>query len=284
VGVPSAPQNVALVNTGTAPLVIRSVTVAGPDRADFAISEGGSGITVPEGSSRAVSVVFTPSRAGKRTARLVVSDNATGSPNEVPLEGTGIAATLIEGDWSVYRHDPRQLGLAEAALDPRPLQPWSFPLEGRPGGVVVRGGVAYVGTETGSLVAVDTRTRAERWHRALPNPIRSSAAVGAQGVVVSARGLYCLGAADGLIRWQRADVIAEPEASPMLVGEVLYVAAPAASDTQSTRRWAVYAIDSRNGRNAWLSPALLPEGYDARGAVAAYPEIGLLFVYLRPSG
>jgi fibronectin type 3 domain-containing protein len=39
-------------------------------------------------------VQFRPSAAGARSATLVVTSNAPGSPNAIPLSGTGILATL----------------------------------------------------------------------------------------------------------------------------------------------------------------------------------------------
>src|SRR5439155_20916694 len=127
--------------------------------------------TVAEGTRRAVSISFTPAAAGARGATLVVTSSATGSPHKVPLTGTGISvivAPLPVGDWPQSSHDPRQLGLADTALDPRGLTPWNVPLGGRPGSSpVARGGVIYAGTETG-VIAVDAATRKVRWTRPLP--------------------------------------------------------------------------------------------------------------------
>ena len=48
---------------------------------------------IPNGTC-AVSVTFTPSAAGSRTATLSINDNAANSPQTVSLSGTGTAVTL----------------------------------------------------------------------------------------------------------------------------------------------------------------------------------------------
>src|SRR4029077_15403924 len=46
----------------------------------------------PSGSCT-ISVVFTPSATGTRTATVVISDNAPGSPHTIALAGTGVPPT-----------------------------------------------------------------------------------------------------------------------------------------------------------------------------------------------
>ena len=97
VGAASSPQTVTLANSGDAPLTINDpgITITGPNSDDFAISSGNclaSGGSLGIGANCAISVTFTPSAAGTRTATVSVPDNAAGSPQAVPLSGTGTAA------------------------------------------------------------------------------------------------------------------------------------------------------------------------------------------------
>jgi Putative Ig domain/Abnormal spindle-like microcephaly-assoc'd, ASPM-SPD-2-Hydin len=87
-GTRSAPQSVAVTNTGTASLFINSAAV--PNTLDFTVvGDGCSGLTLAPGGSCSVSIVFSPSQAGSLTASFVVTDNAPSSPQRVPLSGTG---------------------------------------------------------------------------------------------------------------------------------------------------------------------------------------------------
>lgn len=88
VGTTSAPQSVTVTNSGTANLFINgvSITQAG---LDFNTDEACAGLTLAPGTSCSMSVVFNPSLTGTRTATLNVTDNAAGSPQTVPLTGTG---------------------------------------------------------------------------------------------------------------------------------------------------------------------------------------------------
>lgn len=91
VGTTSAAQTVTLSNTGTAPLTIIEII----SNSDFAQTNN-CGSTLAAGSSCSISVTFTPTAAGTRSGSLFVADNASGSPQNVALTGTGTApiATL----------------------------------------------------------------------------------------------------------------------------------------------------------------------------------------------
>jgi hypothetical protein len=88
VGTTSPPQSVMVTNTGDANLFISgvSITQAG---LDFNTDEACAGLTLIPGASCTMSVVFNPSATGTRTGTLNVADNAAGSPQTVPLSGTG---------------------------------------------------------------------------------------------------------------------------------------------------------------------------------------------------
>jgi hypothetical protein len=94
VGTSTAAQTVSLGNTGSAPLSITSITITGTNAGDFAqINTCGS--SVAAGNNCTISVTFTPTASGTRTASVGVSDNASGSPQRVALSGTGAAPAGI---------------------------------------------------------------------------------------------------------------------------------------------------------------------------------------------
>ena len=91
IGLTSAPKSVTLTNTGNATLNLASVTVTG----DYQISSNTCGATVDAGASCVVSVTLTPTKKGSRKGTLSFTDNAAGSPQTVPLTGSGQSIGLI---------------------------------------------------------------------------------------------------------------------------------------------------------------------------------------------
>jgi hypothetical protein len=90
VGATSAAQTVTVTNIGTASLTVSSVAVGGADASDFATSaDTCAAATVTPNDTCMVSVTFTPSAAGSRTASLIFTDNASNSPQTLSLTGTG---------------------------------------------------------------------------------------------------------------------------------------------------------------------------------------------------
>jgi hypothetical protein len=88
VGTTSAVQSVTLTNTGNATLSITSIAVAGTNAGDFAQANT-CGSSVVAGTNCTISVTFTPTAAGSRSASVSITDNASGSPHTVSLTGTG---------------------------------------------------------------------------------------------------------------------------------------------------------------------------------------------------
>jgi hypothetical protein len=94
VGSTSAAQTVTLTNTGTAALTITGVTLTGTNTGDFAQTNTCpvSPATLAANANCTISVTFKPTATGARSANVSIADNATGSPQTVPLTGTGAAA------------------------------------------------------------------------------------------------------------------------------------------------------------------------------------------------
>jgi len=89
VGTTSSYQQVALTNTGSAPLIITSLGMSSPS--DFAVSGGtcSAAQQVAPEADCTIQITFTPTQVGLRSAVLTVLDNASGTQT-VSLSGTGI--------------------------------------------------------------------------------------------------------------------------------------------------------------------------------------------------
>ncbi|MEK7752986.1 MAG: SBBP repeat-containing protein, partial [Acidobacteriota bacterium] len=94
VGTTSASKTVTLTNSGTAPLVITTVTLTGAKPGDFnKTGDTCAGATIAAGNTCTMTVTFAPTALGSRSAALSVTDNAPDSPQSVPLSGTGTDTT-----------------------------------------------------------------------------------------------------------------------------------------------------------------------------------------------
>jgi thiol-disulfide isomerase/thioredoxin len=91
-GTVSPTQTVRVANQGGAPLTLASVVVTGAQASEFPIAANGCGGTIAAGASCAIDIAFAPAAIGARSASLVVSHNAPGSPSTVALSGSGNAS------------------------------------------------------------------------------------------------------------------------------------------------------------------------------------------------
>ncbi len=92
VGSTTAAQTVTIKYTGTGTLTLTSESINGTNATSFVQSTTTCGTTLAAGASCAVSVEFKPTATGTLTANLAIVDNAAGSPQLVPLTGTGVPA------------------------------------------------------------------------------------------------------------------------------------------------------------------------------------------------
>jgi hypothetical protein len=89
-GTTSPAQSVTVSNSGSASLFFNSAAISGLDPLDFTVvGDFCSGMTLAPGASCTMSVTFSPTAAGTRTAALTFTDNAPNSPQSVSLTGTG---------------------------------------------------------------------------------------------------------------------------------------------------------------------------------------------------
>jgi hypothetical protein len=95
---PSVNQTVTVTNSGSAPLTVTAPTVSGTNAGDFAFTNNCPLTAIAAGATCTITVRFTPTALGARTATLNVFSNAlNGSPITVALTGTGITSTLNPG-------------------------------------------------------------------------------------------------------------------------------------------------------------------------------------------
>jgi hypothetical protein len=93
IGVTSAPQNVTVTNTGTAPLSITGISLSGVSVSKFAQTNNCGPFPrtlAANGGSCTVSVTFTPGGTTLKSAQLNVTVAAPATSQSVPLSGTGI--------------------------------------------------------------------------------------------------------------------------------------------------------------------------------------------------
>ena len=93
-GVTSAVKVVTLKNTGTATLTIASIAITGANSGDFLETSTTCTSSLAKGKSCVIRMQFKPTATGARSAAVSITDDAAGSPQQVPLSGTGTTAKL----------------------------------------------------------------------------------------------------------------------------------------------------------------------------------------------
>jgi len=86
----SAQQSITVTNIGQAPLAISSISLAGANPNDYSLTQS-CGTSLAAGSTCTYVVTFTPTAAWARTAAVMMTDNAQGSPHVVGLAGNGVS-------------------------------------------------------------------------------------------------------------------------------------------------------------------------------------------------
>ncbi|MBA2286472.1 MAG: choice-of-anchor D domain-containing protein [Ktedonobacteraceae bacterium] len=96
----SGAQTIKLTNTGTAPLTIGSVALSGANTGDFNQTNNcpQSPNTLAVNAACTITVTFTPTTNGSRSASVTIGDNAADSPQSAALTGTGITSQVYFQD------------------------------------------------------------------------------------------------------------------------------------------------------------------------------------------
>ena len=106
VGVTSAVKTVTLKKTGSAALTITKIAITGTNSADFLETATTCGASLAASATCTISVDFKPAATGARSAAISITDNASGSPQQAPLSGTGTTAKFT----------PPSLGFGDMAI------------------------------------------------------------------------------------------------------------------------------------------------------------------------
>ena len=105
VGDTSPAQAVTLTNNGQKAVSLTSITSQGGNRSDFTVTNN-CPPSLAAGLSCTVTVTFRPPQDGNFSAQINIIDNAAGSPQTVPMTGSGTGFTLAPtnvgfGSWPV---------------------------------------------------------------------------------------------------------------------------------------------------------------------------------------
>jgi hypothetical protein len=90
VGFASASQTITIVNSGSGPVTLSSISLIGANAADFAQTNT-CGATLLPAAECTASVAFAPTATGSRNAYIEVDSSTANSPQYVQLTGTGTA-------------------------------------------------------------------------------------------------------------------------------------------------------------------------------------------------
>ena len=158
----------------------------------------------------------------------------------------GTAAISPAGEWRSFRGSYPQTGVS-AATPPATLKPlWTFQAgETIESSAAIAGGVVYVGSGDGELIALDFASGAVKWRYKTGTNLlgESSPAVADGAVFVGDLGgvLHAVNAADGKPLWTfKAN--SEIKASPTVVDGVVLV---------GSYDGHLYAVDARTGKQRW---------------------------------
>jgi hypothetical protein len=110
----SSAQLVSLTNLGTADLHIGALTFAGAHPGDWAETDTCAGATITPLGSCSISLTFTPTDVGDRSATLNVADDANQTPQSMTLTGTGIDPRATPSP-SPLAFDPLAIGATSPA-------------------------------------------------------------------------------------------------------------------------------------------------------------------------
>ena len=97
----SSSQTVTVKNSGTSTLNITGVSLTGANSSAFMLTNS-CGSTLAMGASCTLQVQFAPTATGTMSAAVLLTDNASGSPQSVALSGTGASGSTTGSTTTVH--------------------------------------------------------------------------------------------------------------------------------------------------------------------------------------
>jgi hypothetical protein len=97
-GTASLPQRILIANTGTADLLISSISLGGENAGDFSETHtcAAPPAAVAAGAHCEIQIIFKPRTSGDLSASVNISDNGSGSPRSVTLGGhSGVPVPVV---------------------------------------------------------------------------------------------------------------------------------------------------------------------------------------------
>ncbi len=178
------------------------------------------------------------------STRMIFRSNEIEAPT-VP----GVEAQANGADWPQVQRTPQRTGYTSEQISMDVDIAWTHPFQ--PEKIypqvqaIVYGGRVFVGTEMGTLHALDAATGTPTWQYDVGSPILSSVAAGGDRVFVSALdgAVYALNAADGALAW-RAPLTSRTgfSTAPALVDDTLFL---------GSREGIFYALNTDDGSVRW---------------------------------
>jgi len=141
VGSTNVAPAITLTNAGTAILDISSIGITGTNATSYSETHT-CGTTLGIGVNCSITITFKPLAAGALSASLSIADNATGSPQTLPLSGTGALTVTLTPASLTFASTPE--GVASAAQ--------LVTLKNTSAAVVTVGSTSFSGTDASSFI------------------------------------------------------------------------------------------------------------------------------------
>ncbi|MBI1371613.1 MAG: PQQ-binding-like beta-propeller repeat protein [Phycisphaera sp.] len=189
--------------------------------------------------------------AGVLTWRLTVGCQCGGNAADAatPVEAAAPATSALESVWPRYRGNPQLQGVSKATLPDEPVLKWTFKTgDGIKSSPVISFGKVYIGSDDGSVYALDQKTGRKVWSFKTEDAVEAPPTVhGSRLYVGSDDGeVYCLDAETGELKWKYAT-------DDKIVGAVNVTARPDGRTVAVVGSHDTYlhCIDAETGEPVW---------------------------------
>jgi hypothetical protein len=150
VGTSSSPTGILVTNTGGGTLNISNVQISGGNVTSFLQNNNCVGVPIAPAGTCTINATFSPKAAGALSSAILVTDNAAGSPQSVPLTGTGNGTAGIT-------FTPTSLGFGNQTVG-SPTSPLSVTVKNSGTAALTISAVAVGGTNTGDFSPITSNT------------------------------------------------------------------------------------------------------------------------------